>query len=112
VVAGGVAGVALVLLDATLGDELERIDSGAAALAAVGLALTLQSIGRDESARRTVGDYWVIVAVASVPVVTQFWLRRRRCGVGARNELRRLARHIAGRDYRGDGGNSSQSQGH
>ncbi|NJO81955.1 MAG: hypothetical protein HC828_03640 [Blastochloris sp.] len=87
--AGGVLSVALALLDE---QELAPVEWMAFSLAVIGLALTAR-------ARASAGTYWFISALAGIPAVLSWWIRR---SVDERQELSLTGRAIAERDYRAE----------
>ena len=97
-VAGATAGIALIALDERYGESADRADVASATLLIVGAALTLAAAGRGAEARRTVVMYWIVAVVAAVPLSVDAWCERRKRGAS----MRRLAAHIAGRDYRAE----------
>jgi threonine/homoserine efflux transporter RhtA len=97
-VAGATAGIALIALDERYGESADRADVASATLLIVGAALTLAAAGRGSEAQRTVAAYWVIAVVAAVPLSVDAWCERRKRGAA----MQRLAKHIAGRDYRAE----------
>lgn len=95
--AGVAAGAGLVLIELVFGDELEHVESAAVGVAAIGLALTVSSIGRSEDAAQIADAYWAIAAIAGVPAVLAHWGRRKFAGA---RRLGIRAGTIAERDYR------------
>jgi hypothetical protein len=101
VLAGAAAGGALVLIDRVFPGELEEIEQQAMGIAVVGLGLAACTTPGQQGAAQ---NYWIVAAVAGVPVVLNWWSRRKAARAIA---VAQRGVDIVKKDYRNGGAASA-----